>query len=49
MEWEVSEQVRGGGRLGERDKREAFAFWYGVWVVLVMGWEKYTLYKTVIA
>lgn len=47
--WEAGEEVRGGGRVGERDERKAFAFWEGVWGILVVWWEADVLDGVVIA
>jgi hypothetical protein len=38
--WEVSEEVRGDRRrFGEREQREALAFWSAIWRVLVVRRE----------
>ena len=41
--WEASEEVRDSGQFGEGEQREAFAFWLGVWGVLVVRGEVYAL------
>lgn len=44
----VSEEIRSVGRTGERDQSESFAFWDGVWWILVMRWERYALDAAII-
>lgn len=45
----VSEEVRGDGRFGQGEQREAFAFRLGVWGILVVRWEVYALDEAVVA
>lgn len=44
----MSEEVRDGGRFGEGEQREAFAFGLGIWGVLVVRREVYALDGAVI-
>jgi hypothetical protein len=46
---EANEEVRDGGWFREGEQGEAFAFWLGIWGVLMVWWAVYVLDGAVIA